>query len=78
MNSSDRDKLKAIKDFLETKKKSAILGINPEKEVRYDGQGDDNCLKVCQNPEDEKARFGVTNWAKDKPEDVLGHMRPRP
>ena len=52
------------------KTKSAILGINPEKEVRYDGQGDDNCLKVCQNPEDEKAKFGVTNRAKDYPEDA--------
>ena len=75
VNPSDKDKLKAIKDSLETKKKSAILGINPEKEVRYDGQGDDNCLKVCQNPEDEKARFGVMNWAEDKPEDVLGHIQ---
>ena len=75
VNPSERDELKAIKDLLETKKKSAILGINPEKEVRYDGQGDDNCLKVCQNPEDEKARFGVTNWAKDKPDDVLGHIQ---
>ena len=43
------------------------------KEVRYDGQGNDNCLKVCQDPEDEKTRFGVTNWAKDKPDDVLSH-----
>ena len=32
VDSSDKDKLKAIKDFLETKKKSAILGIDPELE----------------------------------------------
>ena len=43
------------------------------KEVRYDGQGNDDCLKVCQDPEDEKMRFDVTNWAKDKPDDVLSH-----
>ena len=36
VNSSDKDKLKAIKDFLETKKKSAILGIDPELE-QYTG-----------------------------------------
>ena len=41
------------------------------KEVRYDDQGNDGCLKVCQDPEDEKTRFGVINWAKDKPDDVL-------
>merc|ERR1712105_304870 len=30
VDSSDKDKLKAIKDFLESKKKSAILGVDPE------------------------------------------------
>ena len=70
VNPSNKDKLMAIKDFLETKKRSATLGINPEKEVRYDNRGNDNCLKVCQNPDDEKARFGVTNRVKDYPEDT--------
>ena len=41
VNSSDKDKLKAIKDFLKTKKKSAILGIDPEldQHTGYRGNG---------------------------------------
>merc|ERR1712074_451021 len=41
VNMSEKDKLKAIKDFLVTKKKSAILGIDPELEQQqgYRGNG---------------------------------------